>query len=121
MLFKKHLLHKVLDGSKTQTRRIHKRNLKVGRTYGVTCRRYDKAVGYITILRTSQQRLGDITLEDAKAEGFSNIEEFKKAWISINGEFNAEQMVTAYEFFCVGRQDSPRKGKPLSAGEPQQS
>jgi len=116
MLFKKPLLAKVLDGSKTQSRRIHKRALKVGHTYGITCRRYQKSQGHITILRTSQQRLGDITLEDAKAEGFSNIEEFREAWININGAWNPEQTVTAYEFRLCSKIN-----KPSSEEEPQQS
>lgn len=98
MLFKKHLLHKVMDGTKTQTRRIHKRTLKVGRTYGASCRRYQKSQAHITILRASPERIGDITLEDVKAEGFNTLEEFKETWIKINGSWNPDQLVTAYEF-----------------------
>ncbi len=98
MLFKKHLLAKVMDGTKTQTRRIHKRTLKVGRTYGVTCRRYQKSQGHIKILRASPQRLFNVTEEEAKAEGFNNLAEFLEAWIKINGYLIPWQTVTTYEF-----------------------
>ena len=107
MLFKKHLLHKVLDGSKTQTRRIHKRALKVGRTYGVTSRRYQKPAGHITILRAFPQRLRDVTEEDAKAEGFNNLAEFLEAWIKINGYLIPWQTITAYEFHKTEKAEEP--------------
>ena len=98
MLFKKDLLAKILDGSKVQTRRLSTRTYTPGRTYGVTCRRYQKPQAHITILRASQQRLGDITLADVKAEGFNTLEEFKETWAKINGNWNPDQIVTAYEF-----------------------
>lgn len=114
MLFKKALLHKVLDGTKVQTRRIHKRTLKPGRTYGIRTSRYEKARAHITILRATQQRLGDITLNEAQAEGFSSIQEFKQAWVAINGAWNPEQTVTAYEFHKTEKQEQ-QKGDEAKA------
>jgi hypothetical protein len=111
-LFKKHLLNKVLDGSKTQTRRIHRRPLKVGRSYGVRCRRYEPSVAHIKILRASQERLGAISPEDAKKEGFETSEEFRKAWIEIHGSWNPHETVTVYDFQLL---DAPKKDKPSSA------
>lgn len=101
MLFKKQLLAKVMDGSKTQTRRLSARTYKVGRTYGATCRRYQKPQAHIQILQAQQQRLGDITLQDVKAEGFNTLKEFKETWIKINGNWNPDEVVTAYEFQLV--------------------
>ena len=98
MLFKKSLIAKVIDGSKTQTRRGTARTYKVGRTYGVTCRRYQKSQAHIQILKAQQQRLCDISLADVKAEGFNTLEEFKETWIKINGSWNPDQTVTAYKF-----------------------
>jgi hypothetical protein len=115
MLFKKPLLEKIIDGSKTQTRRTSKQTYKVGQTYGVTCRRYQKSQGHIQILNAKQPRLGDITQEDVKAEGFQTLDEFKETWIKINGEWNLNQLVTAYEFRLC-----PKTDIPLSAGEPLQ-
>ena len=101
VLFKKPLLAKIMDGTKTQTRRLSKRTYKAGRTYGVRSRRFDKSTAHIQILQAQQQRLGDITLEDVKAEGFNTLEEFKDTWIKINGFWNPEQIITAYEFQLV--------------------
>jgi hypothetical protein len=101
MLFKKALLEKVLLGQKTQTRRLSTRRYHVGRTYGVTCRRYQKSQAHIQITQAKQQRIGDITLADVKAEGFATLEEFREAWTKINGNYDPEQTVTAYEFHKV--------------------
>jgi hypothetical protein len=101
MLFKKPLLAKVMDGTKTQTRRCSKQRYTPGRIYGVTCRRYQKSQAHIQILKAQQQRLSDISLEDVKAEGFQTLEEFKEVWIKINGEWNPEQIVTSYEFKLI--------------------
>jgi hypothetical protein len=98
MLFKKALLAKVLDGSKVQTRRLSTRRYHVGRVYGVTCRRYQKSQAHIQITQAKQQKIGDITLEDVRKEGFNTLEEFKQTWLKINGTYDPEQLVTAYEF-----------------------
>ena len=100
-----------MDGTKIQTRRIGVATLKVGHTYGARCRRYDKTAAHITILRTFQQRLGDITLEDVKAEGFNTLEEFKETWTKINGAWNPDQIVTAYEFRLCSKTGNPNDSK----------
>ena len=55
----------------------------------------------IQILNAKEQRLADITIEDVKAEGFATLEEFKATWAKINGAWNPDQQVTAYEFHKV--------------------
>ena len=98
VLFKRPLLFLVLKRRKTQTRRIHKRELKQGRIYPITDRWFSKPKGYIKIIRKYRQRLADITLEEIQKEGFNTLEEFKAAWIKINGSWNPEQTVIVYEF-----------------------
>lgn len=118
MLFKKQLLAKVMDGTKTQTRRIHKRTLKVGRTYGATCRRYQKPQTHITILQAFPQRLMGVTEEQAHAEGFPNLAAFFEEWKVINGiKINGKlvlvapiipwQTVNAYEFHKTEKSIAP--------------
>lgn len=108
-VFKRHLLRKVLEGHKTQTRRTHKRTLTVGRTYGIRSTRFEKSQGHITITRRFQQKLGDVTEEDAKKEGFKDLKEFKQEWIKIYGSWIPDQIVTAYEFHLVS---AAKRGKP---------
>jgi len=116
MLFKKHLLEKVLDGSKTQTRRLSKRTYRQGNTYGVTCRRYQKPMAHVKILQAYPQRLFNVTEEQAKAEGFTNLAEFLQTWIKINGYFIPWQTVNAYEFHLCSK-----TGKPSTARAPRES
>ena len=70
----------------------------VGRVYSVRDKLFAKPEGKILILRRFGQRLGDVTEEDARKEGFSSKEEFREAWTAIYGSWNPEQIVTAYEF-----------------------
>lgn len=100
-LFKKHLLAKVLDGSKVQTRRTHRRMWTVGRAYAVRDKLFAKTEAKILILRRFGQRLGEISEEDAQKEGFENKEEFIKTWTAIYGQWLPDQVVIAYEFKLV--------------------
>jgi hypothetical protein len=97
-LFKRELLRKVLEGQKTQTRRIHKVTLKPGRTYAARCTRFEKAQARILITAARQEKLGDITQEDARKEGFTSPEAFKQAWTEMHGDWNPDQIVTVYDF-----------------------
>jgi hypothetical protein len=111
-LFKRDLLRKVLEGQKTQTRRTHKRTLKVGREYGIRSTRFEKSQCHIKITRCFQQKLGDVTDEEAKKEGFKDLEEFRQRWTKIYGSWDPNQVVMAYEFRPVG---DAKKGKPSPA------
>lgn len=90
-----------MKGEKTQTRRpierkpgIHVYNMgeKVGVRAG-----YTKFVAYIVVKKRFRQRLGDISAEDAKKEGFPSTEDFKRAWAALYG-WNPDQLVWVYEF-----------------------
>ena len=102
VLFKSHHLFLVLEGRKTQTRRIHKQELAVGRTYGIRSMWFEKSKGYIRITRKFHQRLGDISQEGVRKEGFQSLEDFKRAWESIHGDWTPEKTVIVYEFELVG-------------------
>jgi len=106
MLFKKHLAAKVRAGTKTQSRRISKIRYREGSIQPVreNCAP-GKAKDYIKIDRRYEQRLGDMTEEQAKAEGFQNLAEFKRGWEEITKQpWNPDQTVTAYEFHLVSKQ-----------------
>lgn len=102
-LFKRRHIHKIHEGQKTQTRRTHKRTWKLGKTYSIRASYFGKPEGHIKILKKFKQPLGEISLEDVKKEGFESLEDFRKAWIEINGSWDPEQVVTVYEFKYVER------------------
>jgi len=112
VLFKRKHIERILEGRKVQTRRIHRREWKLGKTYAIKDRWFDKPKGHITITRKFKQRLGEISLEDMQKEGYSSLEDFRKAWEEIHGlgSWNPELVVTVYEFRVY-----PKTGKPSSA------
>ena len=102
LFFKKPLFLLILEGRKTQTRRL--RPLwKEGCIYTILGGPGLRA--YVRITKYYRQRLGDITPAQVKAEGFNNLEEFKTTWIKLFGSWNPETEVHAYEFELI----QPRK------------
>jgi len=102
MLFKKELVEKILKGEKTQTRRLNGK-YKVGNIYAVCTRWYSPAVAWIKITGKRTERLGDISLEDVKKEGFNSLEEFKAFWIKIHGHWDDDLIVYVYDFELVSK------------------
>jgi len=79
------------------TRRTNERIHSLGRTR-IQRSWYDWTDIEIEILKRYPQKLGDISPEDARKEGYSNLEEFKAAWIEIHGKWDADLEVWVYEF-----------------------
>lgn len=52
----------------------------------------------LRITEISRKRLGDFTEEDAKREGGYTLEEFKKVWKKLHGEWNANETVNVVKF-----------------------
>lgn len=101
MLFKKKHIKKILKHRKTQTRRTGKRQYKVGHRYGIRSSRIEKSVAHIVITHRFKEKLGQISLEDAKKEGYESIEEFCRDWEKDYGSWNPEETVSTYEFELV--------------------
>lgn len=102
LVFKENNLRRILEGHKTQTRRLGSREYKIGNVYGIRSRYFDKAKARVLITRKFKQRLGDISLEDIQKEGFNTLEEFQAAWVRINHGWNPDLIVTVYEFKVLG-------------------
>ena len=102
-IFKRKYIAKILQGTKTQTRRTHKHTWQIGKVYDIRDTWYSKPQAHIKIIRKFKQKLGDISLEDVKKEGYNSLEEFRRAWKEVNGEgsWDANQTVIAYEFKLV--------------------
>jgi hypothetical protein len=88
VIFGAQLARKALTGAKTQTRRpIRDGRLcryRVHHTYAVQPGRGKPEAGRILVTAVRQQRLGDITLREAHAEGFRTTGDFKAAWVEIH-------------------------------------
>jgi len=104
-LFKRRHIHMIREGRKTQTRRTHKRTWKIGRIYAIRDRWFGKPLGHIKITRKFRQKLGDISSEDVKKEGYNSLEELRRAWEEINGpdSWDPERIITVYEFEYIER------------------
>lgn len=98
MIFKKEFLPLILSGRKTQTRRIHSRLLRVGHIYSIQVNRTKSTGHYLKVTNLYHQTLKQVTEADAVKEGFSKLDEFKQAWISINGSWDPKLKVVVYEF-----------------------
>lgn len=102
LTFKRPLLSLILQGKKTQTRRLpNNRQLQEGRIYPIMDDWTEGPKGYVRIIRKFQQRLGDITIADIRKEGFNTLEEFKATWEKLYGEWNPNQTVIVYEFELI--------------------
>jgi len=103
LLFKPEHVKLILEGKKTQTRRIWKRpRVKVGGVYRAKTKLYSSE--YFALIRVTglhKERLGDISDEDIKKEGYNSLEEFKQAWECIYGSWNPEQEVWVVEFQLI--------------------
>ena len=104
-LFKRKHVELILQGRKTQTRRIHSHEWKLGRVYGVRDMLFGKPVAHIMVIRKFRQKLGDISLEDVGKEGYGSLQEFQRAWEEVHGpgSWNPNLIVTVYEFKVVSK------------------
>jgi hypothetical protein len=103
MMFKKALIDKILSGEKTATRRV-RQQAKVGDVLNLMANKdYSKETGiYIEITRVYPQRLGDMTDEDAKKEGFPDLDHFKEYWIrEIESSWDSDTVLWVHEFKTV--------------------
>lgn len=100
----------ILDDKKTETRRqinpgeklldnpkrveVNGRvKWQVGRTYAIQPGRSQKAVGRIRITDIKKQPLGHMRTEDALAEGYPSLDDFRQTWLQIHKHFDPDLAV----------------------------
>ena len=104
MIFRPALIEKILAGEKTQTRRPGGRancQYRAGRTYAVQPGRGQRQVARLRVLEVRREKLGDISQEDAGAEGFPGRETFLRYWQRIYGEVDHDQLIWVLRFELV--------------------
>lgn len=107
ILFKEEHVEKILSGKKTETRRLwSKPHANVGSLHKAKTKMLSKE--YFALLRivdVYQERLGDITEEGVKAEGYSSLEEYKSVLEKINKKskflWDDDQLVYVIKFKVV--------------------
>jgi ParB family chromosome partitioning protein len=85
----------IVKGLKTQTARKSKDpRLQTG----IVVRAQITHYADLKIKNVIRKKLGDFTEEDAKREGGYTLEEFKKVWINLHGNWNNEEYVYVIQF-----------------------
>ncbi|UTF56030.1 ASCH domain-containing protein [Natronosalvus rutilus] len=110
MLFKDYHMEQIRSGSKTVTRREwERRQAKPDGVYIASTEMFtshDEADCYIRVDDVYQQALGDMTDEDARAEGdYEDLADFRAGYELVYGEgsWDPEKVVWVIEFEYVGR------------------
>lgn len=111
MIFRPELAKAILQRKKTQTRRLATAKTcryRAGKSYAVQPGRGKTAVCRITITDVRLEALGEITLKDARKEGFVTTDEFRDYWASLYGRFDPDLMVWVLSFQFGDQTDTPR-------------
>jgi hypothetical protein len=126
MIFRPELANKIRAGEKTQTRRPIKPGeatcrYKVEHSYAVQTGRGKPQVARIVVTDVRQERLGDISRDDAKREGFKrkgfgDPDTFKAYWSEMHGGIDLDQLVWVISFELD--RDTPRYLAPAQPGRP---
>jgi len=102
--FSARYVDKILAGLKTQTRRTHKHEWKIGHVYPLRDNWYAPPKGYILITRKFRERLGNISPLDIRKEGCESLEEYKQIWEEAQKRpWNPDEIVIVYEFKVTRR------------------
>jgi len=99
LLFRPEHVAPILEGRKTETRRLWKSpRVRVGQTYQAKTTLFGKPFALLRVEGLWRERLGDISSGSICAEGYNTLEEFQKEWIRINRVWNPDELVWVVRF-----------------------
>jgi len=100
MLFKQYLVEPILNGTKTETRRLWEHRLvKVGGKYKAkTNFGHNSVFATIMITYIRKERLGNIDSDGLEKEGCKSFNEFKQIWIDSYGSWQPDAQVFVIGF-----------------------
>jgi hypothetical protein len=98
LLWKRHYVPMILSGEKTATRRRKRPAVKVGGAYNVKIGFFNHLSERIHVDALYQQRLGDMTDEDAVKEGANSLQAYAEEWKTLTGSWNPDEVVWVVEF-----------------------
>ena len=101
ILFKLHHVEPILDGTKTQTRRIGKRRWRQDAEHQCRTTLFGKPFAIVRIEDVRSQRLGDMTPREARAEGGYDLHAFREVWKEMYDLWDPELVVWVVEFSLV--------------------
>lgn len=109
MIFQPDLAKLIVEGRKTVTRRrfsenprspwFHERcSYSEGQRFAVQPGRGKERIAEAIVFAVFSERLGLMSEQDARREGFHDLHTFRVAWEAINGSFDADEVVHVIEF-----------------------
>jgi len=103
ILFKPEHVQPILDGRKTQTRRLGQKRWNVGAVHQARTRMLDAASTFarLRILGVRQEHLLDVSVEDARREGYHSAIAYIDAFYRINGDVESDPLVWVVDFEAV--------------------
>jgi hypothetical protein len=125
MIFGADMLKLVQQGRKTQTRRPVKYSdrgksldcrYQPGRSYAIQKERGGRAIDRLTVTEVRLERLVEMTLQDARREGFRTRRDFFDYWVGLYGQIEEDQQVWVITFVKGDHTDELRL---LRASAPQ--
>lgn len=117
MIFGSDMVRLIQQGKKTETRRAVKYGergkttdcrYQKGRSYAIQRERGGRTIDRLTVTDVRLERLIDLTLPDARREGFRTRREFFDYWLKLHGVIREDEQVWAITFVKGDHTDQPR-------------
>ena len=101
ILFKPEHVQPIIEGRKTQTRRLGKRRWNVGKERQCRTSMFGDPFAIVRILNVRSEELGCISAADVYAEGYDSLDAYMDVWKRINGEWDQSLVVWVIDFELV--------------------